>query len=158
LLQTQLQVQRSAPIGEVPQLVYEAELHEIRRIWRTERGDWDDSVPRIVREVLSRDLDWVIEDHVTFTGEDGRLLRTVCEEHDVPTELVVRLIDVERSAHGLKRRHAVHTRIEEVLRQEWRDLDVIVAERRATSRFGAAGDLPADSQGPGSDAPTEEDA
>ena len=130
LLLTQAEVQRSAPVGEAPQLIHEAELHEIRRIWRAERGDWEDSVPRIVREVLRRDLDWVIEDHVTFTSEDGQLLKSICDEHGVPTELVVRLIDVERSAHGLKRRHAVHTRIEEVLRQEWRDLDTVVAERR----------------------------
>jgi len=43
----------------------------------------------------------------------------------------VRLLDIERAAHGLKRRHAVHTRIEEVFRQEWRDLDALLAERTA---------------------------
>ncbi|MGD9508523.1 MAG: DNA phosphorothioation system sulfurtransferase DndC [Geminicoccaceae bacterium] len=137
LLETQARVQREAPPGEAPLLIHDAELHEIRRIWRAERGDWADSVPRIVRETLGHELDWVVEDTVSFTDEDGRLLDRVCSRHDVPTELVVRLLDVERAAHGLKRRHALHTRIEELFRQEWRDLDEVIAERRATT--GSAG-------------------
>ncbi|WP_316979542.1 DNA phosphorothioation system sulfurtransferase DndC [Shumkonia mesophila] len=130
LLETQIEVQRNAPPGEAPLIIHDAELHEIRRIWRAERGDWADTVPLIVRDVLGRDLDWVMEDAVTFTADDGKLLDDICGAHDVPTELVVRLLEIERSAHGLKRRHSVHTRIEEVFRQEWRDIDEIVAERR----------------------------
>ncbi|WP_414463552.1 DNA phosphorothioation system sulfurtransferase DndC [Hyphomicrobium sp. DY-1] len=131
LLQTQIEVQRNAPPGEAPLLIHDAELHEIRRIWRTERGDWADSVPTVVRDVLGHDLDWVREDAVSLTADDGRLLHEVCSAHSVPTELVVQLLDVEREAHGLKRRHAVHTRIEDLFRQEWRDLDTLVAVRKA---------------------------
>jgi DNA sulfur modification protein DndC len=132
LLETQVRVQREAPPGEAPILINDAELFEIRRFWRSERGDWADSVPQIVREVLGRDLDWVIEDSVSFSSEDGRLLSDLCAEHGVPTELVVNLLEIERSAHGLKRRHAVHTRIEELFEQEWRNLDALVAARRAS--------------------------
>ncbi|MBW8298281.1 MAG: DNA phosphorothioation system sulfurtransferase DndC [Hydrogenophaga sp.] len=130
LLKTQVEVHRNAPPGENAPLIHEAELHEIRRIWRSERGDWADSVPSIVRDELGRDLDWVIEDNVSFTREDAGLLDELCAEHDVPTELVTKLLDVERAAHGLKRRHAVHTRIEDLFKQEWRGVDEIVAERR----------------------------
>jgi DNA sulfur modification protein DndC len=130
LLETQVEVAKEAPVGEAPILIHEAELHEIRRLWRTERGDWPDTVPRLVREVLGRDLDWVAEDSVAFTADDGELLEAICGEHDVPTELVVKLLDIERASHGLKRRHAVHTRIEDAFRVEWRDLDTLVAERR----------------------------
>ncbi|ATE65675.1 DNA phosphorothioation system sulfurtransferase DndC [Rhizorhabdus dicambivorans] len=131
LLETQLKVQREAPPGDDTLLVHDAELHEIRRIWRAERGDWADSVPLIVRETLGRDLDWVIEDSIAFTADDGRLLDELCRDRDVPTELVIKLLDVERAAHGLKRRHAVHTRIEDLFRQEWRDLDAVLEERLA---------------------------
>lgn len=131
LLETQREVAREAPVGEAPILIQEEELHEIRRLWRTERGDWSDSVPRIVSEALGKDLDWVREDAVSFDGDDGELLAEICGEHDVPTDLVMRLLDVERAAHGLKRRHAVHTRIEDVFNLEWRDLDILVEERRA---------------------------
>jgi len=135
LLETQRQVAVEAPAGEAPILIHPQELHEIRRLWRTERGDWQDSVPRIVRETLGKDAgfvepDWVSEDAVAFTTEDGELLNAICAENDVPTELVMRLLDVERASHGLKRRHAVHTRIEDVFKLDWRDLDTVVAERR----------------------------
>lgn len=142
LLEVQVRIQKEAPFGEAPLLILDSELHEIRRLWRTERGDWEDSVPRIVREVLGRDLDWVVEDAAAFTTEDGALLDIVCREHDVPTELIVKLIDVERAAHGLKRRHAVHTRIEDALRQEWRDVDTLVAERREA--LGMIAEAPTD--------------
>lgn len=148
LLETQRQVADEAPAGEAPILIHEAELHEIRRLWRTERGDWADSVPKIVRETLGLDRDWVepvwvSEDAVAFTAEDGELLDAICAENDVPTELVMRLLDIERASHGLKRRHAVHTRIEDAFKLEWRDLDTLVAERRrslGTSSLAAQND------------------
>ncbi len=149
LLETQIEVAKEAPVGEAPILIHEAELHEIRRLWRTERGDWPDTVPRLVREVLGRDLDWVAEDSVAFTADDGELLEAICGEHDVPTELVIKLLDIERASHGLKRRHAVHTRIEDAFRVEWRDLDTLVAERR--DALGASTDgtvMPIDSELP----------
>ena len=144
LLQTQLRVQREAPPGEAPILINDAELFEIRRLWRSERGDWADSVPAIVREALGRDLDWLVEDSVSFTAEDGQLLSQVCSEHAVPTELVAGLLEIERSAHGLKRRHAVHTRIEDLFRQEWRDLDTLIAARRVTLGKAIEGCTPMD--------------
>lgn len=130
LLTTQIEVQRQAPPGEAPILINDAELREIRKIWRSERGDWADSVPKIVKEVLGHDIDWIAEDSVSFTEDDAALLNQICVEHHVPAELVVQLLDVERAAHGLKRRHAVHTKIEDVFSQEWRDLDTLIAERR----------------------------
>jgi DNA sulfur modification protein DndC len=129
LLETQIRVQREAPPGDETLLVHDAELHKIRQIWRAERGDWADSVPQIVREVLGRDLNWIAEDAVSFSADDGQLLEAICADYEVPTELVVKLLDVERAAHGLKRRHAVHTRIEDIFRQEWRGLDIVLAER-----------------------------
>jgi len=136
LLETQVRVQRNAPPGEAPILIHDSELHEIRKIWRIERGDWEDSVPQILRTTLGLELDWIVEDAVAFGADDGRLLDEVCTQHGVPTELMVRLLDVERAAHGLKRRHSVHTRIEEQFRQEWRDLDVLVAERKSALAVG----------------------
>jgi DNA sulfur modification protein DndC len=140
LLHIQNEVRRDAPIGEAPALIQEAELHEIRRLWRTERGDWPDTVPRLVREILGRELDWVAEDAIAFTADDGELLDAVCADNDVPTELVMKLLDIERASHGLKRRHAVHTRIEEAFKLEWRDLDVLVEARRRDIGVGPDGE------------------
>lgn len=130
LLRAQLDTQRDAPPGEASQLIHEAELHAIRQIWRQERGDWEDSVPKIVRNVLGRDLDWVIDDAASFTDEDGMLLDTICKQNDVPTDLIVRLLDVERSTQGMKRRHSIHTRIEDLMNEDWRSQDEVIASRR----------------------------
>lgn len=130
LLRAQLETQRDAPPGEASQLIHEAELHAIRQIWRQERGDWEDSVPKIVRDVLGRDLDWVIDDAASFTDEDGMLLDAICKQNNVPTDLIVRLLDVERSTQGMKRRHAIHTRIEDLMNEDWRSQDEVIASRR----------------------------
>jgi DNA sulfur modification protein DndC len=138
LLETQVVVQREAPPGDETLLIHDAELHEIRRLWKSERGDWADSVPQIVKKVLGRDLDWVIEDSVALTAEDADLLGEICAARDVPSQLVVQLLDIERAAHGLKRRHAVHTKIEDLFRQEWRGLESILSERAAKRVSDAA--------------------
>jgi DNA sulfur modification protein DndC len=141
LLETELETTRGAPVGDAPTLIHEAELHEIRKLWRTERGDWADSVPMIVRETLGKELDWVAEDAITFTADDGELLESVCADNQVPTELVIKLLDIERASHGLKRRHAVHTRIEDAFRLEWRDLETLLDERRRHLSSANAGAL-----------------
>ncbi|MDZ4386584.1 MAG: DNA phosphorothioation system sulfurtransferase DndC [Moraxellaceae bacterium] len=139
LLHTQKEVQADAPPGEAPLLIHEAELHAIRQIWRKERGDWEDSVPSIVSRSLGVEIDWVRDDAVTYSKEDGQLLKAICEENNVPIDLVVRLLDVEKATHGMKRRHAVHTRIEDLLAEDWRTRDEVVAERREAL---ASGSLP----------------
>ncbi|UHH10121.1 DNA phosphorothioation system sulfurtransferase DndC [Luteimonas fraxinea] len=132
LLEAQKQVQADAPPGEATQLIHETELHAIRNIWRTERGDWQDSMPAIVRDALGVELDWVVDDAAHYSHADGLLLEKICAENDVPMELVVRLLDIERSTYGMKRRHAVHHRIEDALSEEWRPLEEVVSERRST--------------------------
>jgi len=129
LLTIQVRIQEAAPPGEAPILIHDSEFHEIRRIWQMERGDWEDSVPAIVRSVLQRDLDWVRDDQAVFGAEDAEVLKEVCLEHEVPVHLVTQLIDVERSVHGFKRRYQVHRRLEAVLSQEWRSEADVVAER-----------------------------
>lgn len=130
LLETQVQVQKETPLGEAPILIQDAELFEIRRIWRSERGDWADSVPTIVKKVLGVNLNWPIEDTIAYSQDDHQLLQDICSEHNLPTELVVKLLDVEKAAHGLKRRHSIHSKIEKVLKEEWRDLDSILATQQ----------------------------
>lgn len=131
LLEIQKQVQAEAPIGEAPVLIHPAELHEIRRLWRSESGDWADSVPQIVKSTLGIDLDWEIEDSVLYNTQDFALLDRICKEHDLPTELMVKLIGVEKASHGLKRRHNIHSQLSKVLNEEWRDLKTILAARNS---------------------------
>ncbi len=119
LLETQREVQKIGPNPNL-QLILPEELHEIRRIWRQEKGDWEDSVPKIYREVMGTDLDWVQDDLEMFSSDEGNLLEAICLKHDVPVQLVAKLLDVERQVQGMKRRAAVYSRIEDVLGEEWR--------------------------------------
>lgn len=57
LLEAQTRVRRDGP-DPMAALILDAELHEIRRLWRTEEQDWTDSLPRIYREVTGEDLSW----------------------------------------------------------------------------------------------------
>ena len=127
LLETQREIQEIGPNPNL-QLILPEELHEIRRIWRQEKGDWEDSVPKIYREVMGADLDWVLDDRGMFSGEEGNLLESVCEKHDVPVRLVAKLLDIERQVQGMRRRAAVYSRIEDVLNEEWRTEEEITKQ------------------------------
>ena len=134
LLKAQKEVNRNAPPGEKTVLIHDAELLEIRRLWRTEVGDWEDSVAVLVSEVLGRDLPIVYDDVFKFDGEDGAILEEVCAEFNVPSALLAQLLEVERSVRGLKRRASVHQKISAIMEREWRTKDVVIAERRVRER------------------------
>lgn len=120
LLETQLLIQKNGP-NPNQELITEAELHEIRRIWRTERQDWQDSLPQIYTQVLGTSLEWLQDDIGAFSGQEYHLLNDICEEHAIPTDLVARLLEQERQMQGMQRRAGIFQRIDGVLNQEWRD-------------------------------------
>ena len=120
LLDTQRQVRVDGPDPHV-ELITKAELHEIRRLWRTERQDWDDSVPQIYHEMTDQQLNWLQDDIGAFSAPEYQLLNAVCQEHGLPTDLVARLLEQERQMQGMHRRAGIFQRIDEVLREEWRD-------------------------------------
>ena len=123
ILRRLLEAQRSVSSqseGQDVSLISEAELHEIRRIWRTERQDWSDSVPEIYREVTGADLEWVIDDSPNFSSEDKEMLKRLCERHDIPAELVAKLLDAERQYQGMNRRAGILNQISKILEEEWR--------------------------------------
>lgn len=112
------------------EIIREEELREIRRIWRTERQDWDDSVPLIYRAVLGRDLDWAHDDSGTFGSRELQILQEVCETIDIPPQLVAKLLDLERNLMGMHRRASIYTGIDRILREEWRSLDEVMQLHR----------------------------
>lgn len=119
LLQVQELVREYGPDTDM-ELITENELHEIRRIWRMEFPDWDDSVPLIYGEVTGKGLDWLQDDIGAFSAQEYRILDEVCNEHDnYPTELIARLLEEERQMQGMHRRAGIFERIEAVLREDW---------------------------------------
>lgn len=118
----------SDPDGQGVSLIGDEELKEIRRIWRTERQDWTDSVPVIFREVMGRDLDWPVDDLPTFSQEDRQVLNVLCESEGVPPELVAKLLDTERQYLGMRRRAGIFDQIGKVLAENWSSEADILAE------------------------------
>jgi DNA sulfur modification protein DndC len=120
LLETQNQVRALGPDPAV-ELITEAELHEIRRLWRTERQDWGDSVPQIYAEMTGRQLPWLQDDIGTFSAQEYQALHAVCQQHHLPTDMVAKLLEQERQMQGMHRRAGIFQRIDSVLGEEWRD-------------------------------------
>jgi DNA sulfur modification protein DndC len=128
LLRELLTVQRQViASGELDELISKQELEEIRRIWRSEEQDWEDSVPKIFREAMSYDLSWTADETPVFGEEDRKTLDLICAQVGVPGAMVAKLLDVEKDFHAMSRRSAVHQRIAAVLEEDWRTKDQIAS-------------------------------
>lgn len=134
LLKIQKKIQERKPDLDLI-LIEEVELHEIRRLWQTERQDWDDSVPAIFREVTGTDLDWATNDDGSFDGAQKLLLESICREYDVPFDFVAQLLEVERQTQGFARRSNIQKEIASVVNQEWRDEDEILKSAHEFSQL-----------------------
>lgn len=128
VLRIQQKVRRDGPESEAV-LIEEAELHEIRRLWRTERQDWEDSVPRIFRVVNGYDLDWPMDDNGHFDDEQKQLLNGICAENEIQFDLLARLLEEERRQNGMARRAGIQKGLQRVLAEEWRGEAEILAEQ-----------------------------
>jgi len=124
LLKTQNEVQAEGPDAE-QLLITDDELHEIRRLWRTEENDWEDSVPQIVKEETGKKLAWLQDDIGAFSAQEFRVLDTICEKNEMPVKLVADLLEQERQMQGMHRRSGIIQRLESVLGEEWRDEETI---------------------------------
>tara|TARA_R110000787_G_scaffold47689_4_gene115395 strand:+ start:1946 stop:3409 length:1464 start_codon:yes stop_codon:yes gene_type:complete len=130
LLEAQEQVNAKAPPGEKTVLIQVEELREIRRIWRSEQGDWGDAVSEAVKTVTGKELPAEAADGFEFQADDANVLADVCATHDLPPRLMAQLLEAERSVRGLKRRTLIHRKIASILEQEWRDETTVLNERK----------------------------
>lgn len=138
LLTTQLTVQQYDPEFR---LISQEELKEIRRLWLTERQDWEDSIPKIYDQITGESLDWEYND-VSMPGElELELLQQFAQTHAVPVKLVQKLIDAEWQYYGMRRRGLIHKTIEKILKEDWRSLEEIQAEMaRRQKEVGTVGE------------------
>jgi DNA sulfur modification protein DndC len=130
LLETQSKVQEYDPDFV---LISEDELKEIRRLWLTERQDWEDSMPQIYTEVTGRTMSWDLNDMSTPGQLESELLKRVAQKHNVPTRLPQKLLDAEWQYYGMRRRGLIHKTIEQIINEDWRTLEEIqteIAQRR----------------------------
>jgi len=119
LLETQQLVRRNGP-NPHEHLISKEELEQIRRIWRSEAQDWEDSVPKIYKDVTGEELEWLADEQPAFSSEERHLLDAICSKNDVPSAMVAKLLDIERELHGMSRRSAIHQRLSAVFDEDWR--------------------------------------
>jgi len=129
LLETQQQVREEGPDPNL-QLITDAELEEIRNIWRTERSDWEDAVPQIYKDIVG-EREWIVDDTTSFTAEDKQLLSAICDENEIPVALVAKLLDTEQQMDGMLRRAGIHARIDAIFHEDWHSEDEARAELAA---------------------------
>ncbi|NNJ10293.1 DNA phosphorothioation system sulfurtransferase DndC [Chloroflexales bacterium ZM16-3] len=131
LLDVQNQVRRDGPDPQY-ELISPAELYAIRRLWRAEAQDWEDSVKRIYRDVTHSDLPWPEDDGAIFGEAERALLAQICAEEDLPVGLMIALIESQHQATaGLGGRAATHARIDAALHSDWRsEADVVASVER----------------------------
>lgn len=118
LLEAQKSVRENGPYPNLT-LILPEELNEIRRIWRTQKSDWEDSVAKIYKEVTGETLIWAKDDLGGFSQNEKELLSQICEKNDIPPRLVTKLLDVEQQLQGMTRRSSIYTRIDEVFNEDW---------------------------------------
>jgi DNA sulfur modification protein DndC len=127
LLEAQVKIQKTH--DKKTELILPEELHEIRRLWKLEKSDWNDSVPKIYKEVTGKEIDWTDDDVGQFSEKDSALLEKICKKHEVPVLLVKKLLDAEFQTQGMNRRSSIYTTIERVLKEEWRSEEEVIKER-----------------------------
>jgi DNA sulfur modification protein DndC len=118
LLEAQKSVREHGPNPDM-MLILPEELFEIRRIWMTQKSDWDDSVAKIYKEVTGQTLDWTKDDLGAFSKEEQDILKKICDAKKLPLRLVTKLIDVEQQMQGMTKRSSVYNRLGEVLSEDW---------------------------------------
>ena len=113
----------SAGTNEGGQLINKAELEAIRTLWRAEEQDWADSVPQIHKEVTGTDLDWTRYEIPAFSRDEQMALDVTCSRFGVAPDMVAKLLELERSMHGMGRRAAIQQKLSSILEEDWRSLD-----------------------------------
>jgi DNA sulfur modification protein DndC len=127
LLDVQAKVRRNGPDNQY-ELNSPAELYVIRRLWRAEAQDWDDSVKRIYRDVTHSDLPWPQDDGAIFGEAERALLAQICAEEELPLGMMIAMIESQRqTTGGLGGRAATHARIDAALHNDWRSEAEVVA-------------------------------
>lgn len=131
LLQQQYQAE-----GREIILITEQELQAIRKEWILDPNepDWEDSLPRIYREVFNKDLEWTESDAGAFTKYDADLLQDLGTLHEVPAELVMKLLELELSMDGLGKRAGIYNQIDQLLSRDWDTLPNVMKKYLAVEQ------------------------
>jgi putative sulfurtransferase DndC len=142
LLENQKLINASNP-GDHYELITHGELEQIRLEWRQDPNepDWDDSVPSIYRAAMGEEVEWATSDDFILSGDESQLIKSLCEEHELPRQLFMKLMELEVSYEGYARRSNLQMEMNDLLTRNWDDDEVVVKTVGAKKRIRANHDI-----------------
>ncbi len=115
VLEAQTKIRRTAPpeMREIA-LITPEELSEIRRIWLEEKHEFDDSLPRIYKEVIGEQFKDPRPgaDRKLIGSDEWAVLEEITGDDAMHLELMAKLLDTERQYHTKYRRVGVYEALE----------------------------------------------
>ena len=125
LLEMQVDIQRNGPDDfRNLELITIPELRAIRRIWVHDKHEFDDSVPRIYKEIIGKKFDdpeWIGSE--AFGKNEWDILCDTCRDlysrEELMPELMSSLIDVEVQANGMAERKDILKKIDNSIRKNF---------------------------------------
>ncbi|MUL38627.1 DNA phosphorothioation system sulfurtransferase DndC [Gloeocapsopsis dulcis] len=130
VLQAQTQIRCTAPESmRNITLITQEELSEIRRIWLEDKHEFDDSLPRIYREVTGDVFrDSRPESDRTLLGSDEwAVLEEICGDDAMHLELMAKLLDTERQYRTMARRNGIFEALEKCFETSSRSKEEAIA-------------------------------
>ena len=107
-------------------------------MWDPNEPDWSDSLPGIYRSVYPDDqIEWLDDDSGVFSELDQELLKELESEHGVPSELIMKMLEVELSMNGLARRRGLLNKLRGLLSRDWQSLEDVQSERSKSDQRSA---------------------
>jgi DNA sulfur modification protein DndC len=117
--QTWIRTQGPENLRDV-ELITQAELDEIRRIWVFDKHEIEDAVPRIYREATGHPFPGLaVEEHLVLRADDVDLLREVCDGDELHFEMTRALVAVEKRYRSRARRAGLFDALEKEIRRSF---------------------------------------
>ncbi len=99
------------------ELIRLEELYEIRRIWREEKHEFDDSLPEIYKRATGEDFPESRIGTVGLGRLEWEVLEEVCGGDELLLDLCAHLLDTEQQYRTMSRRVGVYNALESILLQ-----------------------------------------
>jgi len=138
VLEAQTQIRKTAPeeMRDIT-LITPEELSEIRRIWREEKHEFDDSLPRIYEQATGESFaDISCTDERNALGkEEWDILSEICEEDETHFHLIASLLNETNKTHLKTRRKDVFKALEKCFDANSRSMEEAVASSHEKNKL-----------------------
>lgn len=119
VLEAQTWIRQNAPENvRSIELITLPELHEIRRLWVTEKHELEDSLPRIYEQATGdRFPTQKLDANLIFGTEEIEILREICADNQIHFELTRELLSIAQRYRTQSRRAGLYDALERALRR-----------------------------------------